>query len=149
MKTVIKNISELVQVEHQIRKWVSGSEMSKIDTIKDGFIEIQDGVITDFGSMDQWTGIDDWNNTEIIDANGGMVFPSYCDSHTHLVFAGNRENEWVQRIKGVSYEDIAKNGGGILNSAKKLQETSEDELLEKVLQRTKEVMKMGTGAIEI
>ena len=149
MKTVIKNISELVQVEHQIRKWVSGSEMSKIDTIKDGFIEIQDGVITAFGSMEQWTGIDDWNNTEIIDANGGMVFPSYCDSHTHLVFAGNRENEWEQRIKGASYEDIAKNGGGILNSAKKLQETSEDELLEKALQRAKEVMKMGTGAIEI
>ena len=149
MKTVIKNISELVQVEHQIRKWVSGSEMSKIDTIKDGFIEIQDGVITAFGSMDQWTGIDDWNNTEIIDANGGMVFPSYCDSHTHLVFAGNREKEWEQRIKGASYEDIAKNGGGILNSAKKLQETSEDELLEKALQRAKEVMKMGTGAIEI
>ena len=149
MKTVIKNISEIVQVEHQIRKWVSGSEMSKIDTIKDGFIEIQDGVITAFGSMDQWTGIDDWNNTEIIDANGGMVFPSYCDSHTHLVFAGNREKEWEQRIKGASYEDIAKNGGGILNSAKKLQETSEDELLEKALQRAKEVMKMGTGAIEI
>ena len=149
MKTVIKNISKLVQVEHQIRKWVSGSEMSKIDTIKDGFIEIQDGIITAFGSMDQWTGIDDWNNTEIIDANGGLVFPSYCDSHTHLVFAGNRENEWEQRIKGASYEDIAKNGGGILNSAKKLQETSEDELLEKALQRTKEVMKMGTGAIEI
>ena len=149
MKTVIKNISELVQVEHQIRKWVSGSEMSKIDTIKDGFIEIQDGIITAFGSMDQWTGIDDWNNTEIIDANAGMVFPSYCDSHTHLVFAENRENEWEQRIKGASYEDIAKNGGGILNSAKKLQETSEDELLEKALQRTKEVMKMGTGAIEI
>jgi len=149
MKTVIKNISKLVQVEHQIRKWVSGSEMSKIDTIKDGFIEIQDGIITAFGSMDQWTGIDNWNNTEIIDANGGMVFPSYCDSHTHLVFAGNREKEWEQRIKGVSYEDIAKNGGGILNSAKKLQETSEDELLEKALQRAKEVMKMGTGAIEI
>tara|TARA_A200000113_G_scaffold24567_1_gene20830 strand:+ start:251 stop:1498 length:1248 start_codon:yes stop_codon:yes gene_type:complete len=149
MKTVIKNISELVQVEHQIRKWVSGYEMSKIDTIKDGFIEIQDGIITAYGSMDQWTGIDDWNNTEIIDANGGMVFPSYCDSHTHLVFAGNRENEWEQLIKGVSYEDIAKNGGGILNSAKKLQETSEDELLEKALQRVKEVMKMGTGAIEI
>ena len=149
MKIVIKNISELIQVEHQIRKWVSGSEMSKIETIKDGFIEIKDGIISAFGSMDHWTGIENWNNTEIIDANGGMVFPSYCDSHTHLVFAGNRENEWEQRIKGVSYEDIAKNGGGILNSAKKLQETSEDELLEKALQRAKEVMKMGTGAIEI
>ena len=149
MKIVIKNISELIQVEHQIRKWVSGSEMSKIETIKDGFIEIKDGIISAFGSMDNWTGIENWNNTEIIDANGGIVFPSYCDSHTHLVFAGNRENEWEQRIKGASYEDIAKNGGGILNSAKKLQETSEDELLKKTLQRAKEVMKMGTGAIEI
>ena len=123
--------------------------MSNIDTIKDGFIEIEDGIITSFGSMEQWTGIDDWNNTEIIDANGGMVFPSYCDSHTHLVFAGNRENEWEQRLKGVSYEEIAKNGGGILNSAKKLQNTSEEELLEKALQRANEVMRMGTGAIEI
>ena len=149
MKTVIKNISELVQVEHQIRKWVSGSDMSKIKTIKDGFIEIQDGKISAFGSMEEWTGIDDWNNTEIIDANGGMVFPTYCDSHTHLVFAGNRENEWEQRLKGATYEEIAKNGGGILNSAKKLQETSEDELLEKALQRANEVMQMGTGAIEI
>jgi len=149
MKTVIKNISELVQVEHQIRKWVCGADMSNIDTIKDGFIEIEDGIITSFGSMEQWTGIDDWNNTEIIDANGGMVFPSYCDSHTHLVFAGNRENEWEQRLKGASYEEIAKNGGGILNSAKKLQNTSEEELLEKALQRANEVMRMGTGAIEI
>lgn len=149
MKTVIKNISELVQVEHQIRKWVSGSDMSKIETIKDGFIEIKDGIITAFGSMEEWTGIDDWNNTEIIDANGGMVFPSYCDSHTHLVFAANRENEWELRLKGATYEEIAQSGGGILNSAKKLQQTSEDDLLKSALERANEVMHMGTGAIEI
>ena len=149
MKTVIKNISELVQVEQQIRKWVSGSDMSKIETIKDGFIEIKDGIITAFGSMEEWTGIDDWNNTEIIDANGGMVFPSYCDSHTHLVFAANRENEWELRLKGATYEEIAQSGGGILNSAKKLQQTSEDDLLKSALERANEVMHMGTGAIEI
>ena len=149
MKTVIKNISELVQVEHQIRKWVSGSDMSKIETINDGFIEIKDGIITAFGSMEEWTGIDDWNNTEIIDANGGMVFPSYCDSHTHLVFAANRENEWELRLKGATYEEIAQSGGGILNSAKKLQQTSEDDLLKSALERANEVMHMGTGAIEI
>ena len=149
MKTVIKNISELVQVEQQIRKWVSGSDMSKIETIKDGFIEIKDGIITAFGSMEEWTGIDDWNNTEIIDANGGMVFPSYCDSHTHLVFAANRENEWEHRLKGATYEEIAQSGGGILNSAKKLQQTSEDDLLKSALDRANEVMHMGTGAIEI
>lgn len=149
MKTVIKNISELVQVEYKIRKWVSGSDMSKIETIKDGFIEIEDGIITAFGNMEQWKGIEDWNNTEIIDANGGMVFPSYCDSHTHLVFADNRENEWEQRLKGATYEKIAENGGGILNSAKKLQQTSEEELLKSALIRANEVMLMGTGAIEI
>jgi len=149
MKTVIKNISELVQVEQQIRKWVSGSDMSKIETIKDGFIEIKDGIITAFGSMEEWTGIDDWNNTEIIDANGGIVFPSYCDSHTHLVFAANRENEWEHRLKGATYEEIAQSGGGILNSAKKLQQTSEDDLLKSALDRANEVMHMGTGAIEI
>jgi imidazolonepropionase len=123
--------------------------MSKIETIKDGFIEIKDGIITAFGSMEEWTGIDDWNNTEIIDANGGMVFPSYCDSHTHLVFAANRENEWELRLKGATYEEIAQSGGGILNSAKKLQQTSEDDLLKSALERANEVMHMGTGAIEI
>lgn len=149
MITVIKNIKEIVQVEHTIRKWVAGKDMAQLETIKNGFIEIKDGIISNFGSMEDWTGIDDWNNTEIIDANDGMVFPSYCDSHSHLVFAGNRENEWEQRLKGASYEEIAAKGGGILNSAKKLQNTSEEELLESALKRANEIIKMGTGAIEI
>ena len=149
MITVIKNIKEIVQVEHTIRKWVAGKDMARLETIKNGFIEIKDGIISNFGSMENWKGIDDWNNTEIIDANDGMVFPSYCDSHSHLVFAGNRENEWEQRLKGASYEEIAAKGGGILNSAKKLQNTSEEELLESVLKRADEIIKMGTGAIEI
>jgi imidazolonepropionase len=149
MITVIKNIKEIVQVEHTIRKWVAGKDMARLETIKNGFIEIKDGIISNFGSMEDWKGIDDWNNTEIIDANDGMVFPSYCDSHSHLVFAGNRENEWEQRLKGASYEEIAAKGGGILNSAKKLQNTSEEELLESALKRADEIIKMGTGAIEI
>ena len=138
-----------LQVEHTIRKWVAGKDMAQLETIKNGFIEIKDGIISNFGSMEDWKGIEDWNNTEIIDANDGMVFPSYCDSHSHLVFAGNRENEWEQRLKGASYEEIAAKGGGILNSAKKLQNTSEDELLESALKRANEIVKMGTGAIEI
>lgn len=149
MKTVIKNISELIQTEKTPKKWISGTDMNKLNTIKDAFVEIEDGIITDFGSMDVWIGIDDWNNTEIIDAEGGMVFPTYCDSHTHLVFAESREGEFVDRINGLNYEDIAKRGGGILNSAEKLQNTSEDQLFEDTLVRLNELVKMGTGAVEI
>jgi len=149
LKTVIKNIKEVVQVEPQIRKWVAGNDMAKLNSIKNAFIEIKDDTISHYGCMDDWTGIDDWNNTTIIDANDGMVFPSFCDSHTHLVFAQSRENEWQMRIKGASYEDIAKKGGGILNSAKKLQQCSEEELLKSALDRANQIMKMGTGAVEI
>ena len=129
MKTVIKNISELIQTETTARKWVAGKDMSHISTIKDAFIEVEGGLITSFGSMEDWNGIEDWNNTEIIDAEGGMVFPTYCDSHTHLVFAASREGEFVDRINGLTYTEIAQRGGGILNSADKLQKASEDELL--------------------
>ena len=149
MKTVIKNINELIQIEKTARKRVNGSEMAQLQTINDAFVEMENGIITAFGSMNEWTGIEDWNNTEIIDADGGMVFPSYCDSHTHLVFAASREGEFVDRIKGLSYEEIAKKGGGILNSARKLQAASEEELLRGALQRANEIMMMGTGAVEI
>ena len=149
MKSVIKNIAELIQTEESPKKWVAGKEMSEISTIKDAFIEYENGIITSFGSMLDWKGIENWNNTEIIDAEGGMVFPSYCDSHTHLVFAASREGEFVDRINGVSYEEIAKRGGGILNSAEKLQNTTEDELYKNSLRRLNNLIKMGTGAIEI
>jgi imidazolonepropionase len=149
MKTVIKNISELIQTESTPRKWVAGEEMKQLNTIKDAFIEIEDGLISSFGSMEDWNGISDWNSTEIIDAEGGMVFPSYCDSHTHLVFAASREGEFVDRINGLSYEEIAKRGGGILNSAEKLQNATEDELYESSLKRLNNLIQMGTGAIEI
>ena len=149
MKTVIKNISELIQTENIPRKWVAGKDMSKLSTIKDAFVEYENGIITSFGSMSYWNGIEDWNNTEIIDAEGGMVFPSYCDSHTHLVFAASREGEFVDRINGLSYEEIANRGGGILNSAEKLQNATEDELYESAFSRLNNLIQMGTGAIEI
>ena len=149
MRTVIKNIAELVQTEENPRKWVAGNDMKSLSTIKDAFIEFENGIITAFGSMDNWTGIDDWNNTEIIDAEGGMVFPAYCDSHSHLVFAASREREFIDRINGLTYEEIAKRGGGILNSAEKLQNTTEDELYNDALVRLNKLVKMGTGAIEI
>lgn len=149
MKTVIKNISELIQTEKTARKWVAGKEMSQISTIKNAFVEIEDGIISSYGSMNDWKGIEDWNNIEIIDAEGGMVFPTYCDSHTHLVFASSRENEFVDRINGLSYEEIAQRGGGILNSAEKLQNTSEDQLYNISIERLNNLIKMGTGAIEI
>ena len=149
MKIVIKNISELIQTETTPRKWVAGKDMSHISTIKDAFIEVEEGIITSFGSMEDWNGIEDWNNTDIIDAEGGMVFPTYCDSHTHLVFAASREGEFVDRINGLSYAEIAERGGGILNSADKLQNASEDELFEDALARLNELVQMGTGAIEI
>lgn len=149
MKIVIKNIAELIQTESTPKKWVAGADMKNISTIKDAFIEIENGIITRFGSMDNWSGIDNWSNTEIIDAEGGMIFPTFCDSHTHLVFAASREEEFVDRIKGLSYQEIAKKGGGILNSAEKLQNATEDELFESALARLNEVIKMGTGAIEI
>ena len=149
MKIVIKNIAELIQTESTPKKWVAGADMKNISTIKDAFVEIENGIITGFGSMDNWSGIDNWSNTEIIDAEGGMIFPTFCDSHTHLVFAASREEEFVDRIKGLSYQEIAKKGGGILNSAEKLQNTTEDELFESALARLNEVIKMGTGAIEI
>ncbi len=149
MKIVIKNIAELIQTESTPKKWVAGADMKNISTIKDAFVEIENGIITGFGSMNNWSGIDNWSNTEIIDAEGGMIFPTFCDSHTHLVFAASREEEFVDRIKGLSYQEIAKKGGGILNSAEKLQNASEDELFESALARLNEVIKMGTGAIEI
>ena len=149
MKKIIKNIGELIQVEKKPKKWVAGSEMSKIQTIKDAYLEIENDRITDFGCMKEWKGIDDWNNIEIIDAEEGTVFPSYCDSHSHIVFSNSREQEFIDKINGLSYQQIAEKGGGIINSAIKLRNTSEENLYESALNRLKEVTLLGTGAIEI
>ena len=149
MKKIIKNIAELIQVEKKPKKWVAGSEMSKIQTIKDAYLEIENERITDFGCMKEWKGIDNWNNIEIIDAEEGTVFPSYCDSHSHIVFSHSREQEFIDKINGLSYQQIAEKGGGIINSAIKLRNTNEENLYESALNRLKEVTLLGTGAIEI
>ena len=150
MKTLIKNIKEIVgvSISEPITTKI-GSQLNEISSIKDGWIMIEDDLILDFGDMDDWPGIEDWNKTEIIDANNGIVMPSWCDSHTHIVYAGTREMEFLDRIDGLSYEEIAKRGGGILNSAKLLAQTSEDELYQQSSKRVDSIIKLGTGALEI
>lgn len=151
MKILIKNIKELIQVDNEARLLVKGSDMANLNTIKNAFLIINDEIIEDFGKMEDFSEDIFNNDDEIheIDASGRMVFPSFCDSHTHIVYAGSREIEYSDKIRGLSYEEIAKRGGGILNSAKLLHETSEDELYEQAMQRIHEVISQGTGAIEI
>lgn len=146
MITLITNIKELLQVRETSVSKVSGAEMAVLPTIKNAFLVIKDNLIADFGSMEDLPEI---KADEIIDATGKIVLPSWCDSHTHIVYAGNREQEFVDRINGFSYEEIANRGGGILNSAKKLNETSEEEIYEQSKIRLEEVMHLGTGAVEI
>lgn len=148
----IKNIQELVQVEYEPKKWVAGAGMGKIETIKNAYLLISDGIISRFGTMDQ---IDNKalqeaeTNLQEIDATGKMVFPSFCDSHTHLVYPASREIEYIDKIKGLSYEEIAKRGGGILNSARMMQQISEEELVASAMERLEEIIRYGTGAVEI
>jgi len=146
MTTLITNIKELLQVRETSISKVSGAEMAILPTIKNAFLILKDNLIADFGSMENLPNI---NADKVIDATGKIVLPSWCDSHTHIVYAGNREQEFVDRINGFSYEEIANRGGGILNSAKKLNETSEEEIYEQSKLRLEEVMHLGTGAVEI
>ena len=146
MKILFKNIKELIQVRENSIAFVSGKEMKVLPTIKNAFLLIEDGLIVDFGSMDE---LSDTQVNQVIDASGKMIMPTWCDSHTHIVYAGNREGEFVDRINGLTYEEIANNGGGILNSAKKLQAVSENELYNQSKVRLEEVMSLGTGAVEI
>ncbi len=147
---LIINIKGLVQTETVAQQKVSGSEMSEIDTISDSWLNLKDGLISDFGKMsDLRSGKLDISKIETIDASGRFVFPSFCDSHTHIVYAGSRETEFIDKIRGLSYEEIARRGGGILNSAKRLHEISEDELYNQSIVRINEVISQGTGAIEI
>lgn len=146
MVTLITNIQELLQVRETPIAKVSGAEMAELPTIKNAFLVVKNNLIADFGSMKDLPEI---KADKIIDATGKVVLPSWCDSHTHIVYAGNREQEFVDRINGLSYEEIANRGGGILNSAKKLNETSEEEIYEQSKLRLEEVMHLGTGAVEI
>ena len=146
MITLIINIKELIQVRDASILKVSGSEMAVLPTIKNAFLIIEDDLIADFGIMENLPPI---NANKRIDATGKMILPTWCDSHTHLVYAGNREQEFVDRINGLTYEEIANRGGGILNSAKKLNETSEEDLYDQSKTRLEEIMRLGTGAVEI
>lgn len=148
-KILIKNIKELVQVLDANVIKLSGEEMANLSTIKSAWLAIEDDTIIGFGDMIDFPEITDWNDLEIIDASGKMVFPAWCDSHTHIVFAKTREEEFVDRIKGLTYQEIAAKGGGILNSAKKLQNASEEELYKGALKRIKEIQLTGTAAVEI
>ena len=147
MKTLIINIKELLQVRDSSILKVCGDEMAVLPTIKNAYLVIEDHLIADFGSMEDLP--EDLNPEKCIDADGKIVLPAWCDSHTHLVYAGNREQEFVDRINGLSYEEIAHRGGGILNSAQKLNETPEEELYDQSKTRLEEIMRLGTGAVEI
>ena len=146
MKILFINIKELLQTRDATITKVSGLEMALLPSIKNAFLLIENDKITGFGTMDKLEKI---KVNKTIDCTDKMILPTWCDSHSHIVYAGNREGEFADRIKGLSYEEIANKGGGILNSAKKLQKTSELELFKQASKRVEEVMRMGTGALEI
>ncbi|HPI86733.1 MAG TPA: imidazolonepropionase [Bacteroidales bacterium] len=152
MQILVKNIRELVQVEVDPVKLKAGREMTGLNTIRNAYLVISNGRIDSFGPMEGLAGklggyAGRWHR--ILDARGKMIFPAWCDSHTHVVFPASREIEYVDKIKGLSYEEIAKRGGGILNSARRLHDTSEKKLFEDAMDRIGEMISYGTGAIEI
>jgi len=148
-KMLIKNIKGLFQTGENLPHYKKGEQMDHDNMIENAFLAIEDDEIIAYGKMEDWGGIMDWRNLEVIDAEGKYVLPTFCDSHTHAVFAATREEEFEDRIKGLTYEEIALKGGGILNSAARLQEMDEDTLFEEALERIHELAKYGTGAIEI
>jgi imidazolonepropionase len=148
-KILLKNIKGLVQAGEQIPSVRKGAEMKQLDMIENAFLALEDGEVIAYGTMHEWEGIIDWRDVEIVDAEGCYVLPAFIDAHTHTVFAISREEEFVDRINGLSYEDIAAKGGGILNSARKLSELSEDELFEAAKKRIEGIIQSGTGALEI
>ena len=145
--TLIYNIATLGGIDRKGRLRLQGREMAHFETLDNAYLLIKDGRIADFGSIESLPQLA--ADVKRIDAEGGTVMPSFCDSHTHIVNAGSRENEFVDKINGLSYAEIAKRGGGILNSADKLHEMSEDELFDQSMKRVREVMLKGTGCVEI
>lgn len=148
MKLLVKNIGCLLGAYDQPQGARRGASMNEVSHIYNAWLAVEDGRFVDFGSMEDWPGISDWRELQVIDAEGRWVMPGLCDSHTHLVFAASRAGEFSDRIKGMSYEEIAARGGGILNSAAKMAEASEDQLFEDAMQRLFEVIRTGTTAIE-
>ncbi len=148
-KILIKNIKRLCGILEDNHAPLRGDQLDQLDGIDHAFLAIEDGRIAMYGAMADLSGVTDWSNLEVIDAEGKYVLPAFCDSHTHLVFAKTREEEFVDRIKGLTYEEIGKKGGGILNSARKLAALSEEELVASALKRLDEIKAYGTGAVEI
>lgn len=146
MRLLVKNIKALYQVETNKRLAVCGSQMSEVPFIEDAYLIVEEGFIHSFGKMSD---LQQTNADKIIDAKGRFVLPTFCDSHTHLVYSGSREIEYIDKIKGLSYEEIAQRGGGIVNSALRVQKASEQELYEDAMERIDGMIKHGTGAIEI
>ena len=146
MKTLVKNIKSLLQVETTPRLKVCGSDMAQLPHIDNAFMIIENDTIAAFVPMSE---LAEQTFDAEIDASGRMVLPSFCDSHTHLVYAGSREIEYIDKIRGLSYDDIAKRGGGILNSAKRVQEASEQQLYDDAMARLEQIIRYGTGAVEI
>ena len=150
MSIIITDIQTLYGIQQAGRGVFKGAELGNVEQLSNAWLSIHDGLISSFGKMETIAADVDLSSfKEVMSVKGKSILPTWCDSHTHIVFAGSREDEFVSRIKGVSYEMIAKNGGGILNSAKKLNETSEEELFESASARLHTLLKMGTGAIEI
>lgn len=148
-KILIKNIKGLVQAGETIPAVLRGAEMNQLPIIENAFLALENGEVVAYGPMSDWEGVTDWRDLEVIDATGKYVLPAFVDAHTHTVFARSREEEFVDRINGLSYEEIALKGGGILNSAARLNELSEEELYAGAKQRVERLMSYGTGALEI
>ncbi len=146
MRTLIKNIKVLYQIEQKTRMAVCGLDMQELPFIENAYLIVEDGIIKSFGEMKD---LKDTNAEKIYDAYNCLVLPTFCDSHTHLVYAGSREIEYIDKIKGLSYEKIAERGGGIVNSAIRLQNTDEEQLYQEAMERISSMIKYGTGAIEI
>ena len=146
MNLLVKNIGQIVGIDESGRTKVAGKEMNSISMLANAWLLTDGERISDYGTMDS---LPPTEGCEIIDACGGWLFPSFCDSHTHIVYAGSREQEFLDKINGLSYEEIAQNGGGILNSADRLHNTSEDELYSQAMERIDEIVSMGTGLVEI
>ena len=146
MSKLIINIKELIQVRDRNISFVSAKEMDTLPSINNAYLLIENGKISDFGKMSEISKID---NVETIDAKNKIVLPCWCDSHTHSVYTGNRSDEYLQRIKGVSYQEIANNGGGILKSSRQINSISEDELFFESKNRIEKLIKYGTGSLEI
>ena len=149
MKLLVTNIAFLAGIQPTDKLRLEGKEMAQLETIANAFLYVKDGRIHSYGAMSDLPKCNLPSDVQQIDAKGGSVLPSWCDSHTHIVFAGSREQEFVDKIRGLSYAEIAKRGGGILNSADKLHDMSEDELYQQAMRRVDEVIRKGTGCIEI